>query len=47
MAFKLIIFGALWLMAIAIITGAAFLYFNDSQHLDHKEEMYEKKSGSE
>jgi hypothetical protein len=43
--FKLILFGALWLMAIAIITGAAFLYFNDGQHLEHEETMYEKKNG--
>lgn len=44
MAFKLIIFGALWLMAISIVTYGAFLYFNDSQHLDHEETMYEKRN---
>lgn len=43
MAGRLILFGLLWLMAIAIITYGAFLYFNDSQHLDHKETMFDKK----
>jgi len=40
---RLLLFGLLWLMAISIITGAAFLYFNDGQHLSHKETMYDKK----
>jgi len=44
MAGRLILFGLLWLVAISIITGAAFLYFNDSQHLDHEETMYDKKN---
>jgi hypothetical protein len=45
MAGRLILFGLLWLVAIAIITYGAFLYFNDGQHLKHKQEMYEKKNG--
>lgn len=45
MAGRLILFGLLWLMAIAIVTYGAFLYFNDSQHLNHEETMYEKKHG--
>lgn len=44
MAGRLILFGLLWLAAIAIITYGAFLYFNDGQHLDHEETMYDKKN---
>ena len=44
MAGRLILFGLLWLSAIAIISYGAFLYFNDSQHLGHEKEMYELKN---
>lgn len=43
MAGRLILFGVLWLMAIAIISYGAFLYFNDGQHLEHEKEMHELK----
>lgn len=47
MAGRLILFGVLWLAAISIISFGAFLYFNDGQHLDHEETMYEKKHSDE
>lgn len=44
MGFKLIIFGALWLAAIGMITYAAFLYFNDEGDREHEKEMYQLKN---
>lgn len=45
--FRLILFGMLWLMAIAMITFAAFQYFDNSQQFSFKKEMWELKNGEE
>jgi hypothetical protein len=39
MAAKLIIFGILWLLAIAVITYGATVYFSQSEELSHEERM--------
>lgn len=44
---KLILAGVLWLMAIAMITTAALVYFNGSQFLRHKREMWQMKNDGE
>lgn len=44
---RLILFGLLWLMAIAMVTFGAFLYFNGSQYLQHKKEMWQMKHGDD
>lgn len=38
---RLILVGAFWLLAIAMVTTAAFLYFNRAQYLNHKREQSE------
>ncbi|MCF2164904.1 MULTISPECIES: hypothetical protein [Halobacterium] len=47
MAGRLIVFGVLWLGAIALVTVGAFRYFSERQRLSHEERMYDKRHDDE
>jgi hypothetical protein len=42
---RLLLLGVLWILAIALVTAAALVYFNGSQFLHHKKEMWKLKHG--